>query len=234
MAHQRADRNAHPIAQREMPQNVGTATNGAIRANHCATCHTRAASHRRVFADMHVVGDLDEVIELDPVFNHGIAQRAPVDTGIGSDFYIVPDTHRAELFDFFPRLIGAGGKTKTIRTNHHAGMQNAACANGAIFAHGHAGFQHRIRSDTRSFFHHAQRADGSGRMNIGFGVNHRARMNAFVDRAFPELGEFGEVKVRIVRNNAITTRHCDIPHCWRNHDAARAGGLQLGLVFRVA
>ena len=57
-------RNIHAIGQRQVPQNHGRTTDGAMRANSSAACNTHTAGHGRVRANMHVVANLYQIIEL--------------------------------------------------------------------------------------------------------------------------------------------------------------------------
>ena len=45
----------------------------------------------------HIVGDLDEIVDLGALADHGVADRAAVDGGVGADLDIVLDDDAADL-----------------------------------------------------------------------------------------------------------------------------------------
>ena len=130
---------------------------------------------------MHVVSDLDQVVELDTILDHRVFERAAVDAGVGANFHIVANAHRAELFDLFP-LARMRRKTKTIGANHHAGVHDAALAHLAALPHRHPTVQDRARADARASFHHAQRADHSVRRDLSLGVDNGRGVDAVAHR----------------------------------------------------
>ena len=83
------------------------------------------------------MANLDQVIEFDTVFNHGVLQRAAVDTGIGTNFNIITDPDGSQLFDLFPAT-GVRCKAKAVGTNHNARVQQTTLTNQAPLAHGNA------------------------------------------------------------------------------------------------
>src|SRR5690606_17523048 len=56
----------------------------------------------RVRADTDVVADLDKVVDLDAVLDDGVAQRAAIDAGIGTELDIVADADGAGLRHLLP------------------------------------------------------------------------------------------------------------------------------------
>src|ERR1700737_3098392 len=48
-------------------------------------------------ADFHVVRDLDQVVDLGPLADHGVADRAPVDGRIGADLDPILDDDAPDL-----------------------------------------------------------------------------------------------------------------------------------------
>src|SRR4029453_16844980 len=72
----------HEIAEFRAPRNTGLGHDNAMPSDH------------------HVVPDLDEIINFAALPDHGIAQGAPVDGGIGADFYPVLDDDPADLRHF--------------------------------------------------------------------------------------------------------------------------------------
>lgn len=72
---------------------TGAAAYGAMRPDFGAASYAHAACQGAVLTDVHVVANLNQVIELDAVFNHRVAQSAAVDAGIRADFDIVTNDH---------------------------------------------------------------------------------------------------------------------------------------------
>lgn len=229
-------RNVHTVCQTQVTQNNGTATHGAVSANARAACHTHTASHGGVFANVHVVADLYEVVELDTVFNDRVLQCTTVNAGVGTDFDIVANRDRTELFNFFPSTL-MQGKTKTIGANDHTSVNNAALANLAIFTQGDSGFELRMRAHFGALLYNTQRTDDGRLVNKGCGVNDGTGMNSmrrdWPGFLFPKLRQSCKVKVRIVRNNACTALKGQFLELRCDDDTGRLGLLQMGLVFGV-
>ena len=174
--HDARRRNVDMIGQRQMPQHNRAAAYRAMGPDGGAARHADAARHGRVLSNMDVMADLYQVVELDAVLDDGIVQRTTVDAGIGADLNIVANAHRAELLDFFPGT-GVGGETKSVGTNDHAGVQETAVTDAAVFAHGHARLEHGMRANAGTALDHAQGANAGQRMNKSRRVDHRAGMH---------------------------------------------------------
>lgn len=99
-----------PSASVRSAQHVGRAADGAMRANGRAARNARAAC-RSVVPDVDVMRDLNQVVQLDAITNSGILQSTPVNAGIGTDFNVVANANRTQLFDF-PRVPAFGAKPK--------------------------------------------------------------------------------------------------------------------------
>ena len=56
-----------------------------------------ATGQRAVGADADVMRDLNLVVQLDPVLDHGIFQRAAIDGGVGADLDIIADHARCPV-----------------------------------------------------------------------------------------------------------------------------------------
>ena len=119
-----------------MPQNIRRPTNRAMGTNFCATSNAGIARNHRVRANFDVVGNLHQIVDFYTVGNHRIIQSAPVNAGVSTDFNIITNHHSTQLLNFLPLAI-LFGKPKAIGTNNHAGMQNAALADGAALANVH-------------------------------------------------------------------------------------------------
>ena len=79
------------------------------------------------FADFHVVRDLHEVINLRAFADDRRAERAAVNRHVRADFHVVADDDVADLRHF---AVNAAvlHVTKTVRTNHRAGVNADAPA----------------------------------------------------------------------------------------------------------
>src|SRR4051812_30694763 len=77
--------------------------------------------------DFHVVPNLDQIIDLGPLAYHGFTERGAINRGPGADLDVVSDPHNANLRDLV-MFAAVSRKTVTVRTNHDAGMNDAAVA----------------------------------------------------------------------------------------------------------
>ena len=120
------------------------------------------------------------------------SQRAAVDAGVGADLDVVADAHRAELLDLDPGAL-VRREAEAVGADHHAGMQQAARADDAVLAHGHARLEHGAGADARAALDHAQRADARRGIDHCLRIDHGAGMDARALRpgvgALPELGQ---------------------------------------------
>src|SRR5262245_43315547 len=74
-------------------------------------------------SDHHVVPDLHEIINFRALPDHGVAQGATVDGGIGADFDAILDDHAADLRHF--QVTGlAHGEAESILADCHSGMND--------------------------------------------------------------------------------------------------------------
>src|SRR5271165_1160537 len=113
-----------------MTQNHRSPAECTVFADLGATGDTDAAGHHGMRADLHVMRDLNLIVELDAVFDHGIAQCSAVDSGIGADVDIVADHYAASLrnLDVDPVFLR---KAEAVRTDYRPGMHNPALADSA-------------------------------------------------------------------------------------------------------
>src|SRR5258708_13434094 len=72
-----------------MAEDACRASDRAVPADARAARNGRTAGHRRMRADAYVMADLDLVVQLDPVLDHGVVERAAVDRGVGADLHVV-------------------------------------------------------------------------------------------------------------------------------------------------
>ncbi len=195
------------VSQRQVSQHNRATAHGAMRANVSASRNACTTSQSTVRPDVDVMANLHEVIELDAIGQHSIAQRATVYAGVRADFDIVTNFHRTELFDFFPLAV-VRCKTETISTDHNTSMQDAALAHHTVFTNENAGFEQRVGTNTGTALNHAQWANAGLWINESAIVNHRTGMNTVAHRlsvlALPPLGKAGEVKVGLIRHDTGT------------------------------
>src|SRR6478752_1477163 len=125
--------------------------------------------------DDDVMADLDQIIELAAFSDHGIAQAAAIDTGIGADFDVVLNDHPRKLRDLGMAL-RARHEAETILSDPHAGMQNDAVADQsmgnrdvradrAITADPNVGTDRGLRADQRSSADFGTRSDRRPRID---------------------------------------------------------------------
>src|SRR6185312_6970858 len=110
-----------------------------------------------VLADNHVVADLDEVIDLGPGADDGVAHTAAVNVGAGADLHVVADDDPADLRDFDMPLLGRD-VAETVLADMAAGMDDDAVA------------QNRVR-------HRTVRPDGAVAPDPDTCANHRVGAN---------------------------------------------------------
>ena len=113
------------IGQTQVTGNSGSPAYGAVRAYTGAASDSHEGSHGRMSPHMHVMSNLDQVVELDAVLDHGIAQRATVHAGVGTDFNVVTNSNGTELLDLFPTPTRRC-KAKAVGPNHHTRVQDTA------------------------------------------------------------------------------------------------------------
>ena len=101
----------------------------------------------RLAADSHPVPKLHEVIDDHAIFHHRVFERTTIDRRVGSNFNIVANHNRRELFDFHPSLC-AGRIAKAIGTDCCVGVNHAPLADfHSVTDHG-TGLDHRIGTNT--------------------------------------------------------------------------------------
>ena len=69
----------HMVRQLHVSGDAGGAGNSAVGADIGGTGDARAAGYRGVRTDMYIVRNMNLVIQLDTIFDHGIANRAAID-----------------------------------------------------------------------------------------------------------------------------------------------------------
>src|SRR5947207_10417633 len=110
-----------------MAGETALAGDGDVIAELSGTRDANLRDEQTMFADFHVVPDLDQVIDLGPLTYHGLAECGAVDRSSGANLHIVFDPDDPDLRDLV-MFASVRGKAVAIRTNHDAGMNDAAVA----------------------------------------------------------------------------------------------------------
>src|SRR4051812_40666832 len=129
-----------------MPQYHAGTAHGAMPADARAARDADAARHRGVRADAHVVRDLDLVVELDPVLDHRVVQRAAVYGRVRADLHVVADDDAPHLRDLRPALAVAR-HAETVGADHRARVDDGALADAAAGVHRDERVQARVVAD---------------------------------------------------------------------------------------
>src|SRR5215831_15384361 len=82
-------------------------------------------------ANHHVVADLDEIVDLGPLSDHGVATGAAVDGGTGTNLHLVLHDHPADLWDL-EMLRLPGHVAESILADMNTGMDDDAIADQGV------------------------------------------------------------------------------------------------------
>src|SRR5215470_13329204 len=99
-------------------------------------------------ADPAVVTDLHLVVDLHALFDHRVADRAPVDRGACADLDVVTDHYGAGLRNLDP-LAPERREAEAVGPDHATRMQDAARADAAPVVDPHPGVKHCRFGDAR-------------------------------------------------------------------------------------
>src|SRR5947207_11349767 len=100
--------------------------------------------------------NLDEVVNLGPALNAGLAGRRPIDGGVRADLNVVFDDDLADLRNLQPASVFVFSEAESVAPEDCVIVNNDSFANGRV------------------------RADGDARMNLAFVVNGGAVINGDV------------------------------------------------------
>ena len=112
-------RDLDAIANLEMAGKAALAGDRDIIAELGGTGDAHLRNKQAMFPDLHVVPDLDQVIDLGPLADHGLAERCPINRSSGSNLDVVLDPDDADLRDLV-MLALVSGEAVTIRADDDA------------------------------------------------------------------------------------------------------------------
>jgi hypothetical protein len=110
-------------------------------------------------ADYDIMSDLNQIINFDAPANFCFSQRRTIDGRICSDLDIILDAHDAELRNLFVRAVRLRRLSKSIRSNHSAGMDDHTVAGYARLIKTDERVDQAIRSDHRIDADHTPMTD---------------------------------------------------------------------------
>src|SRR5215471_18663777 len=84
--------------------------------------NARLAGDQAMPANHHVVADLDEIVDLRPFADHGVATGTAIDGGPGTDLDLVLHNHAADLWDL--EMLRSGQVAEPILPDVNAGMND--------------------------------------------------------------------------------------------------------------
>ncbi len=87
----------HFICHTQVAGKIGRAAYHTIFTNNCTTRDTDTAGNNGMRPNAHIMTNLNQVIEFNPIFNHGITHRSAVYGGYGADIDIIPYLDTTQL-----------------------------------------------------------------------------------------------------------------------------------------
>ncbi len=238
------------ITDLEMSGETALAGDGNEISQLSGTGNADLRNEQTMLPDLHVVADLDQVIDLGPLPDHGLAESGAIDRRSGADFHIVLDPDNADLRDLMVLPL-VKREPVAIGADDHAGMDDATTADAravvdadvriddAIVADNRAGLDrdalenrdvipdHDFISDDREMAEHDILAELRGRGDYGF------RRDTFRHRPVrkPARHDPREREVGIVHANPPVINALEI---FRNQSRAGFRGGEIGGVFAIA
>nr|VFK26734.1 MAG: hypothetical protein BECKMB1821I_GA0114274_1001103 [Candidatus Kentron sp. MB] len=141
-----------------MARNSGGASNDTPFSNVNASCYRYTARDSGMGSDIYIMPNLNLVIYFYTILKDGILQRASIYCGIGSDFHVVTNPHRTELWYSNPCTIVVGN-TKTIATDDNSGMDKHSFPDDNILAERYVSYQARMIAHDSLFTHNTTGSD---------------------------------------------------------------------------
>ena len=144
------------VGQRQVAQYHRATTHRAVGTNDSAASHACTAGHGGVCSDMHVVSNLNQVVELDTIFKHSVIECTPVNTAVGTNFYVIANADSPQLLNLDPCTL-VRRKAESIGSNDNAAVEYAALANRATCGNGHTRMQEAITPNAAVWADHGMR-----------------------------------------------------------------------------
>src|SRR5215472_5694034 len=154
---------SHLPRQNHVPPNLGRARQTDLRAQH------------GVFPGAAVVGNVGQVVDLGVAADTRLPQTRPVDAAVSLDLNIVFDDYLARLRNLVPLPTVVGGKTKTIRADHHSVMEQDVVADLTALADGHMGMGEKVAADFHIAINHHVREQGAVFADLDAGIDDHVR-----------------------------------------------------------
>ena len=104
-----------------MTCNAHLCSQGHVISQPATACNRRISNNNAAPANRHVMPNLDKVVDLGALAYPGYPEPPPVNGCIGSDFNIIINLDKPEVFNF-PVCLPVKFETKPIRTKNCPGM----------------------------------------------------------------------------------------------------------------
>ncbi len=139
---QRPSGNYSIVANLQVPGNSRLPRHGDTVADGRAACDSNHGHDETVLSHNYVVTQLHQIIDLCSPTNDGSTTGGSVNGNIGSNFHIVFNNHRTDMFYLLVPVCG-GDKTKPVGAEHDSRVNNT------VFPHLDAILDHRVGVDDR-------------------------------------------------------------------------------------
>jgi hypothetical protein len=153
-------RRHHLIAQMEVAGHAHFAAKDDIAAQSGTAGNADLRHENRIFADHNIMAHHYQIIDAGSGLDPGRAEGGPVDAGIGADFDVVVDLHRADLRFLVMDAHPVGGKAEAVAADHRPMVEDDPPADGAAVGHGHVGMDDGIVADHGVAADHRAGMDG--------------------------------------------------------------------------
>src|ERR1700730_14712332 len=173
-AHQADPGHHHVVGNRQVTGDTDAASDHASLADRRAAGNPHATRNGAMGAYGHVVAYLYLIIQLHPMLDHGVIDRAPIHGGVCPDLHVVADLDAAHLRHLHPSP-RVGRETEAIGAYHGSGVQNTAPADPHSGIYVDARDQVRTGADARSALHDAAGADDHALADVHIILDHGKR-----------------------------------------------------------
>src|SRR5580658_2904321 len=233
-----------------MPRRAHLPRQDALVSHLRSSSQPHLPAQQRVRAHLARVPHLHQIIDFRSATNPRFAHGRTVNHAMRLDLHVVLNHRDPGLAHLVPAPIIPACKTKSVRANRHAVLQQHAIADAAILTHCHARMcekiganlrarinryktvQHRVASDRNIFVHETVRPHMRAGCNFRRLRDHRGRMNLDrkTRRRMKQLDRPRKLKIRI---HGTQRRNAHRPRILRNKDRRSSRSLQRGPVFAV-